>query len=128
MNSKAKSDKSKKQKEEMKLLSTQPQEQPQVPVDSVFILGKSFDIKEVEVAKGIDATNCGHTDFMQQVITVVPTSLQQTKDTVLHEVLHCLEYSVQLKLEEEQVHALSALLLTFLWENPELAAWLISQG
>lgn len=52
-------------------------------------------------------------------------SLTQLRDTLLHEVIHAVDYSMCLGLEERQVHALAAGLLGVLRDNPGFTALLL---
>jgi hypothetical protein len=50
---------------------------------------------------------------------------QQLKDTVVHEILHAIDYSMQLDLEEHQVHTMATGLHAVLSDNPEFSKWLV---
>lgn len=54
-------------------------------------------------------------------------SITQLRDTVLHEIIHAVDFSMYLGLEERQVHALAAGLLGVLRDNPQLTQFL-TQG
>lgn len=62
----------------------------------------------------------------QEIIYLLENTEEGIKDTVLHELLHALDWHGQLKLKERQVHVLASILLQCMWDNPELFDWLKS--
>lgn len=75
----------------------------------------------------------GHCDRRMGVISVEPQqSLEQKRDTLLHEVLHAItdmtgiEAEMSNELEEQIVRRLSPVLLEVLRKNPKLVAFLVA--
>jgi hypothetical protein len=50
--------------------------------------------------------------------------IESEQDTVLHEVIHCVDETLDLELTEDQVTKLATCLLAVLKDNPALAAYL----
>lgn len=89
---------------------------------SVDLLGKTWTISQKK-----DSKNFGTCYHGKCVINVTPTqSLENARDTVLHEIIHALEVEGQLKMSERQVRILATLLLAALRHNPKLAAFLLA--
>jgi hypothetical protein len=49
----------------------------------------------------------------------------EMRDTILHEIIHCVNSIADLGLKERQVSVISSLLLCVAKENPELFGWMI---
>ena len=85
------------------------------------ILGKSWEVAEAPT----DFTDSGSCSRDYQKIVVSTTQpLDNVKDTLLHEVLHAVDYCVATKLTEDQVAALATGLLAVFLDNPELMEFL----
>jgi len=60
----------------------------------------------------------GHNDCNTQVITVNKNIHEDAKlDTILHEIIHIIDYNLQLKLKERQVHAMANGILEMVWDK-----------
>lgn len=74
------------------------------------------------------ASHAGHTDHAQLSIQIDPTGARgYQRDTLWHEVLHCVVRLVNLQVklpEEELVCSLSGATLAALRDNPDLVAYL----
>lgn len=53
---------------------------------------------------------------------------EQEQDTVFHEVLHAVDYTMQAKLSERQVATMATGLLAVLKENPSLVEYLLDKS
>jgi hypothetical protein len=98
---------------------------PQVisPPKEVRILGKAY---EVQVVPGFE--DCGECFDMKQQIKLqaeMPTTLEQ--DTLLHEVIHALDFNMKLNMKERQVSALAAGLIGVFRDNPSFVKYLFQQ-
>jgi hypothetical protein len=90
-------------------------------MDSVRILGKTWHIKRLADAP-MQQERAGEIDYKACTIHVKEGQApDQEADTLLHEIIHALSYTVSLDLEEAQVHSLSAVLLAVFRDNPGLA-------
>lgn len=91
----------------------------------VRLVGKDYLL--VENTAGLARMGAfGTTSNLNAVIDYsLDQSLTQLRDTVLHEVIHAVDFSMYLGLEERQVHALAAGLLGVLRDNPEFTALLL---
>jgi hypothetical protein len=96
-------------------------------MQTVRILGKIFTIQTVPETE-FTGDVWGRICCMKQIIYLRDGSgPDQARETLLHECLHGLDYSMSLGLEEGQVHALAAGLYGLLRDNPPLLA-LLSEG
>ncbi len=95
-------------------------------IEQLRILGKTYQIVRTEHVDGLSAGEYfGSCDHTRSILTInARQEIQQERDTVLHEVLHAIDYTMQLGLKERQVHALGSGLLAVLTDNPELAFYL----
>lgn len=94
----------------------------QTPGD-VRILGKVY---EVHVIPGFE--NCGECIDMKQQIKLqadMPLTLEQ--DTLLHEVIHALDFGMKLHMKERQVSALASGLIGVFRDNPAFVQYLSQQ-
>jgi hypothetical protein len=66
----------------------------------------------------------------QQLVIAIQTgnALGQEQDTVLHEVLHAVDYAMQTKMNERQIAAIATGLLSVLKENPSLVEYLLDSS
>jgi hypothetical protein len=92
-------------------------------IDCVYVMNKKHQIVSFEsVAEHLkgdgDSPIMGWNNPNTQVITVNKTQHEDgLADTFLHEILHVIDYNLQMKLTEEQVHALSAGILQTVWDK-----------
>lgn len=85
------------------------------------ILGKTWIVEEAP----LDFSDSGSCNRDYQKIMVVTTQPEDNiKDTLLHEVLHAVDYCMATKLTEDQVAALATGLLAVFLDNPELMEFL----
>ncbi len=104
---------------------------------SVKVLGKRYKVVTEEVLvknNGADVlVNKHHIHMGQQdsrACTIVingDQSKEQAKDTLVHEMLHACDYTLQLDLTELQVHRLAACVVAMISDNPEVGKLLISK-
>lgn len=90
---------------------------------TVRILGKTYKIEVIP-----DFENCGECHDNKQVIKLqsdMPLALEQ--DTILHEVIHALDYSMKLNMKERQVSALASGLIAVFRDNPRFVHYLFQQ-
>lgn len=92
------------------------------------ILGKEFAIERVahNVFSGDTLGRCNCTK--QTILLRSDLGRDQMADTLLHECLHALDYTMFLDLEERQVHALAGGLYALLRDNPALLLSLMHVG
>jgi len=98
----------------------------------VTVNEKVFSISEYEIdntaAQG--QSICGYMNQREQLIRYNREQhIQQIKDTILHELLHAIEYDLQLNLTEQQVHAMATNLCAVFWnsDNKPLLDWLMKK-
>jgi hypothetical protein len=104
-----------------------PREGLSLPQSGAFVQGKFFEFIVQNEAEHI-GPNAATTDPMGQVIAIKKGMyLHQLKDTVLHELIHAIDYGTGLGLKERQVHVLAATVLELLWSNPSLSYWLVNR-
>lgn len=85
------------------------------------ILGKTWEISEAPT----DFTDSGSCNRDYQKIVVVTSQPEENiKDTLLHEVLHAVDYCMATKLTEDQVAALATGLLAVFLDNPTFLEFL----
>ena len=89
------------------------------------IIGKPYTVKWHK--GGIPGEdNAGSCEHMRAVIDVSLNQCEaQKRDTLLHETIHAIDYAAHLALNENQVHALAALLLHTMRDNPKFVEWLM---
>ena len=94
------------------------------PVKKIRILGKEFAVKRIDDS---DAEVDGRTYMGSQELHYrIHSGVEYNRDTVLHEVTHALETSLDLGLTERQVQLLATGLLAVLSDNKEFTKWLIA--
>jgi hypothetical protein len=89
----------------------------------VRILGKDYEIKVFE-----DFEDCGQCDDLKQTIKLqanMPMTLEQ--DTLLHEVIHALDFNMKTSMKERQVSALASGLIAVFRDNPHFVSYLFQQ-
>lgn len=90
---------------------------------TVRILGKTYKIEVIP-----DFENCGECHDNKQVIKLqadMPLALEQ--DTLLHEIIHALDYSMKLNMKERQVSAAASGLIAVFRDNPRFVSYLFQQ-
>lgn len=94
--------------------------------DHIKVLGKKFKIKVLEDGEFEDAD--GIMDLRSQTIGVRDgSSKAYAQDTVLHETLHAVDESLNLRLTEKQIHQMACGLLAVLKDNKEFSKWLLEE-
>jgi hypothetical protein len=85
----------------------------------VRIDGKDYKVVFKKLPKG----NLGLFDGMKQEITLSPAlkSVDETADTLLHEILHGIEYNNGWDVDETRVRRTATALMAILRDNPEVA-------
>lgn len=90
---------------------------------SIRILGKEYGVQFIE-----DFENCGECHDIKQMIkmqTEMPMALEQ--DTLLHEVIHALDFNMKLHMKERQVSALASGIIAVFRDNPSFVKYLSQQ-
>jgi hypothetical protein len=89
----------------------------------IRILGKDYSVQIIP-----DFENCGECIDMKQQIKLqadMPMALEQ--DTLLHEVIHALDFGMKLHMKERQVSALASGLIGIFRDNPAFVEYLSQQ-
>ena len=90
----------------------------------VKILGKPYKVHFVTDAP-LDEDDMGECRASEQAVYVKEgLPLEAEQDTLLHEVIHGVEWEMDLKLKESDVKKLATGLLAVLKENPRFSAFL----
>lgn len=90
---------------------------------SVSILGKEFEIRYMEKVDSDDSS--GECCSDEQIIKIRNKHpFEGIRDTLLHEVIHAVEESLLLKMNEKQVHALAVGLLQVFRANEHFVKFL----
>jgi hypothetical protein len=92
---------------------------------SIKILGKPYSIEwpKAIVHDGDEVNGLADPDAQQiQVVNGLP--LETSQDKLLHEVMHCVEASMDLDLEDTVIERLATGLLAVLKDNPKFVAYL----
>lgn len=63
-----------------------------------------------------------------QIMVAVNLSLLQFQDTLLHEIIHCMNEVTQNSMSEKQVGRLSTILLQVIKDNPEIFKYFMEDG
>lgn len=85
------------------------------------ILGKTWEVAEAPV-DFTDSGSCSRDH--QKIVVSTAQPLDNIKDTLLHEVLHAVDYCMATKLTEDQVAALATGLLAVFLDNPTFLEFL----
>jgi len=90
-------------------------------INKVFVMGKKYDISTYTpthegLAEG--SFNSGLSHHTKQSIKISTDQPEDgIADTLLHEILHAIDYQTQLELTERQVHVLATALLQTVWDK-----------
>lgn len=88
----------------------------------IRILGFTFAVTQED---GRDFNHAGEIDHNLQRIRIKPNRApDETRETLLHEVIHGIAYASAVDLSERKVRALTRALYAVLRENPDLVAFL----
>lgn len=90
------------------------------PPTSIKVLGKRYSIRVVKNCKHLGTSNSQNAELE----VLEDQDWQQKRDTVLHEIVHAIDYSMAMGLKERQVHALGCALYQLITENKPLIQWL----
>lgn len=87
---------------------------------TVKILGKTYRISVVDKVDDEDSLGeCN--DVLQRILVKAGQRPDQAMDTVLHEIVHAIDYQMHLSLTERQVHCVASGLTAVFLENPRLS-------
>ena len=91
----------------------------------IKIHGKEFDV--APFSDPLSPTHAlGYNDVRIGIIQYdSKAKLDVIKDTLLHEIIHVVDFDCQSEMTERQVHCLATGLYSVLKDNPEFARWLI---
>lgn len=96
----------------------------------IRVLGKPFTISYVPAGDPrLPETERGNSEWNKQAIVIednMPHEMEQ--DTALHEVLHMVEQSMDLDLEETAITRLASGLLAVIKENPSFVRYLATKS
>ena len=95
--------------------------------NTVRILGKTYKIETLpdSVADG-EFGSCNYA--LQSIAYNTRLNIDEMKDTILHEMVHCLDHGMQTELTERQVHALSTGFYSLLKDNPDFFIWILGES
>jgi hypothetical protein len=92
---------------------------------TIKVLGKPYSVTYVLEMEDDDV---GDTDSSKQAINIAEGQAHEAeRDTVLHEIIHAIDFAVAGEMTERQVHALAGGLLQVLRENPKLTKYLTEE-
>lgn len=87
------------------------------------ILGKTWNCRFVDPIPGHNIFGMYMADRCE-IHLVKTQDPEQLADTLLHEVLHAIDYTLNMDLTEHQIHVLAAALYAVIADNPELISYL----
>jgi len=88
----------------------------------IRILGFTFAVTQEDAH---DFNHAGEIDHIRQRIRIKPNRApDETRETLLHEVIHGIAYASAVDLSERKVRALTRALYSVLRDNPDLVAYL----
>ncbi len=94
---------------------------------SVRILGKHYKVEPMP-EHTMDG-EFGACNYAFQLIEYnSKLAVDECKDTILHEMVHALDHGMQLKLTEEQVHAVATGFYSIIKDNKEFFEWVMSDA
>lgn len=95
---------------------------PALPT-KIKIIGKTYAVESVP-----EMDDCGLCYDTKQLIKIseeLPHEL--TQDTLLHEVMHAIDYQMHIGLKEREISAMASGITAVIKENPVLAKFLLTQ-
>lgn len=98
-----------------------PTQIPALPVE-IKIIGKTYKVESVP-----EMDDCGLCYDTKQLIKIseeLPQELSQ--DTLLHEVMHAIDFQMHTNMKERQISAMAAGLTAVFKENPALVKFLLA--
>lgn len=95
------------------------------PYKTIKILSKEHRVKPFPPSSAPDNRFGQYSEKTGEIHYDAVQDKDQLKDTILHEVLHGVDFAGQIGLKEKQVAAFATLLLAVFRENPELVKWLL---
>lgn len=107
-------------------MTTKPKQEPKLDFNnfSVKILGKTYQVRPL--ADNTRNEAFGTASYGDQLIQFNSMlQLEEKQDTILHEMIHCLDHIMQTNLEERQVHALASGIYAMIRDNPHFFLWLL---
>lgn len=90
------------------------------PPSIVRVLGKTYKLELVPDFE--NAGQCFDNKQLIKIATDMPLELEQ--DSVLHELIHAIDYGMHLEMAERQVSALASGLIALIRDNPSLLHYL----
>lgn len=91
------------------------------------ILGKTYFIQPLP--EHIHDGEFGACNYAFQLIEFNPKLADdELKDTIIHEMIHCLDHGMQTEMSERQVHAISTGLYSLLKDNKEFFEWVMEDA
>ena len=94
---------------------------PHLP-KSIKIVGKTYAVEEIPELEE-DCGACYDTKQLIKIAADLPQELSQ--DTLLHEVLHAIDFQMHLNLKERHISAMASGLIAVIKENPEFVKYLL---
>ena len=92
----------------------------------VRVLGKTYKVRPFQDTL-LKTQAAGANDVKLALIEYDPQMTKdQVKDTLLHEIVHILDYDFQLEMSERQVHCLASGLFSVFKDNPDLSKWILT--
>ena len=90
---------------------------------SFRLFGKTWSVKKKKL--GESGNTCIHRAQVQ--IDPRDTSPGQVRATLLHEVVHCIEGDLELKMSEKLTSRLSVAMYGWMRDNPDVVKWLMEK-
>ena len=88
--------------------------------ENLRIIGKDYKITRKHKQGSVGECD----DYIQEINVDPEYPLQSQQDTLLHEIIHAVDYAVKTKLSEEQVSALATGLYAVFNDNQHLLGWI----
>lgn len=96
------------------------------PVGIVRIFGRDFQVNFKPAEHMVDDLGTTHANDSKIDIRMGQSPLEE-RDTVLHEVIHAIDHTMEIGLKEKQVVVLAHGLIGVFQDNPEFAKYIIEQ-